>query len=156
MSGPLSTDYLMELIGMPAGTGYSQEMVRTMARELIEHRRGFDKKALAELDAAVTRAGTNQDGWAIKMIADMLRELGEWRSGERAMDNEKGQAKAWEAVFEVIHHYNPSAFTAKWGEPNKSGAAYAKAELERLYKLERDLSSLRSSLTTIGWIPPQS
>lgn len=159
MSTPLSTDYLTQLAEMPSGTGYDAVTVKTMAQELLAHRKkdeaiaksqrqGFDKTALDELAAkgyAIdAQLDCRQEGRAIVQVANMLAELEEWRSGKR----ERGdQARAWLAVYEEIRRHNAGAFTGR-----DTGVDCAVKEIARLYaavsRQEDELAEWRSGART--------
>jgi hypothetical protein len=110
-------------------------------------------KAIANVGHARPFEGHQHEATAIVQVANMLAELMQWRSGERAartLDSEKGQAKVWEAVFETIKQHNPTAF-----DGGGSGASLARAELERLYQVAREAESAKriiSELERMGWL----
>lgn len=155
--------------------------VRSMARELLLHRkdevqrqraantgRQLDRlnltpEALKAMDAiSEQQHWTSNDAFAIKMVADMIRELGEYREGKRRdpslqplkLTASNGNVHTLWGVASDIDYL--THLMNELGEWRTGGRQLGTTiSIKRKRELEQ-LDGLREVLTGLGWTPPQS
>lgn len=118
-------------------------------------------EALKALEAHATQPGnTANDAFAIKMVADMLRELGEYRTGQRhhpvlqpmeLTGRTGGKYTVWGVASDIDYLTGLMDELGEW----RSGAR-ERSETRNQRQQAEQVANIREVLVGLGWTPPQS